>query len=87
MYRQNQIKRTLCEPSNIEYIRHLLRSEEIPHRTDLAARACEQFEFHDTRGQAQISGCLKALRELECAGHFTLPAARIKPGPKTPSRL
>ena len=87
MYIQNQIKRTLSEPSNIEYIRNLLMCEEIPHRTDLAARACEQFEFHDPRGQAQISGCLKALRELECAGHFTLPAARIKPGPKTPSRL
>jgi hypothetical protein len=87
MHIQNQIKRTLCEPSSIEYIRHLLTSEEIPHRTDLATRACEQFGFHDTRGQAQIGGCLKALRELECAGHFVLPAARVKPGPSTPRRL
>jgi len=62
-------------------------SEEISHRTDLAARACEQFGFLDPGGQVQISGCLKALRELECAGHFTLPATRAKPGPRTPNRL
>ena len=87
MHIQNQIKRTLSEPSNIEYIRNLLKSKETSHRTDLATRVCEQFEFHDTRGQVQISGCLKALRELESAGHFTLPAARKKPGPKSPRRL
>jgi hypothetical protein len=58
-----------------------------PHRIDLATRAYEQFGFHDTRGQAQIGGCLKALRELECASHFVLPAARVKPEPSTPRRL
>jgi hypothetical protein len=87
MQRQNQIKRTLSHPASLEYIRHLLKSEEISHRTDLATRACEYFKFHDTRGQVQLGGCLKALRELESAGHFTLPATRIKPGPKTPRRL
>src|SRR5665811_996532 len=87
MHIQNQIKRTLSEPSNVDHIRDLLKSEDISHRTDLATRVCEQLGFHDTRGQVQISGCLKALRELESAGHFILPAACKKPGPKSPRRL
>ncbi len=87
MHIQNQIKRTLCEPSNIEYIRHLLTSEEVPHRTDLATRACEQFGFHDTRGQAQIGGCLKALRDLACAGPFVLLARRVQPRPSSHRRV
>ena len=45
------------------------------------------FDFHDARGHAQRDGCLKALRELETAGHFTLPAAQGRTGPNTPKRL
>jgi len=88
MHTQNRIKQTLSEPSSIESIRDLLNNEEIRHRTDLARRACGQFGFYDARGQAQISGCLKALRELEAAGHFSLPAAPGKRGKSTsPRRL
>ena len=35
----------------------------------------------------QISGCLKALRELESSGHFELPKAQHKAGTKSPRRL
>ncbi len=73
MNTQNQIKRTLSNPANIEYISHLLSGNEIAHRTDLAKRTCEQFGFYDVRGQAQLGGCLKALRELETSGHFIQP--------------
>ena len=76
MNTQNQIKRTLSEPTSIEYVRGLLESNEILHRSELAEVVCEQFGFYDARGQAQRGGCLKALRELEAAGHFVLPAAR-----------
>jgi hypothetical protein len=65
----------------------LLESKEILHRSELATRVCEQFVFYDTRGQAQCSGCLKALRELEATGHFALPAARTSPGRSSPRRL
>jgi len=34
---------------------------------------CEKLKFYDVRGQIQVSGCPKALRELEAAGHFVLP--------------
>ncbi len=87
MKAQNQIKRTLSEPAPIEYINQLLQSEEIATRTDLAKRACQQFGFYDVSGKIQISGCFKALRELEAAGHFTLPKPQQKAGKKTPRRL
>ena len=35
---------------------------EFVHRTELADFLCDQFDFHDARGQAQRYGCLKALR-------------------------
>jgi hypothetical protein len=87
MNTQNQIKRTLSEPSSIQYICRLLESKQIPHRSALAALVCEQFGFYDARGQQQRAGCLKALRELEAAGHFVLPAARTNPGRSSPRRL
>ena len=84
---QNQIKRTLSEPTSIEYVCGLLESNKIRHRSELAALVCEQFGFHDARSQEQRGGCLKALRELEAAGHFVLPAARTSPGRRSPRRL
>ena len=87
MITQNQIKRTLSTPANIEYIRHLLENEKILHRTDLATRACKQFEFYDARGQIQTSSCAKALRQLEQAGHITLPGIRRKRAKKQSRRL
>jgi len=87
MKRQNQIKRTLSDQSNIEYISSLLKENKIANRTDLATHACEQFGFYDVCGQAQLGGCLKALRELEKVGHFVLPEAQQKPRKKSPRRL
>ena len=84
---QNLIKKTLSTVPGIEFIRDLLKSNEPLLRTHLAARACEHFKFYDTRGQLQISGCIKALRELESLEHFILPIPTIKPGKKSPKRL
>jgi hypothetical protein len=87
MNTQNQIKRTLSEPAAIEYIARLLKVNEFVHRSELAGFLCRRFGFYDARSQEQRDGCLKALRELESAGHFELPAARGRTGPKTPKRL
>jgi hypothetical protein len=57
------------------------------HRSDLAGDVCERFGFYDARGRPQVSGCVKALRQLEAAGHFILPAARGKTGPSSPRGL
>jgi len=87
MNTQNQIKRKLSEPAAIDYVAELLKVNEFVHRSELADFLCEQFGFYDTRGEEQRGGCVKALRELESAGHFTLPAAQAKNGPKMPKRL
>ena len=87
MKTQNQIKRTLSEPDPIEYINQLLQHGEITTRTDLTRRICQQFGFYDVSGKLQMGGCLKALRDLEAAGHFELPKSQQKPVRKTPRRL
>jgi hypothetical protein len=84
---QNQVKRKLSEPMSIEYVRGLLESDESLCRSELAVRVCKQFNFYDARGREQLGGCLKALRELESAGHFVLPAARWTVGRSSPRRL
>ena len=87
MFTQNQIKRTLSQPLTISYIADLLAGGGFVHRSELADFLCEEFDFHDVRGQLQRDGCAKALRELEASGHFTLPEAQTKTGPSTPKRL
>ena len=84
---QNQIKRTLSQTASVEYVRELIESNRFRHRSELAAALCEQFGFYDARGQEQLGGCVKALRKLEAAGHFVLPAACTKTGHNSPRRL
>ena len=87
MEAQNQLKRTLSQSSNLERVRNLIDEGTVAHRSELAKTVCEQYGFHDARGEVQLSGCLKALRELEAEGHFVLPAAQKKTGPSSFSRL
>lgn len=85
---QNQIKRALSRPESIEYVRGLLEEdEECFTRTELAEVVCEEFGFQDPRGQNQLGGCLKGLRELEAKGWFQLPTPDIQKGGPTPRRL
>ena len=74
MEKQRQIERTLEQPDSIESIRELLGCSAHSRRTALADAACRHFGFFDSRGATQVSGCAKALRELERAGQFVLPA-------------
>jgi hypothetical protein len=80
MQQQNQIKRTLAQPESIEVIRNQLASNAHINRGSLSKALCQHFNFSDARGQHQIGGCNKALRELERAGHFILPVSSM---PKT----
>ena len=89
MEKQNQIKDTLAQPASVDTIRAILAGNEHSNRSALAKAVCHSFGFLDSRGGAQIGGCSKALRELERAGHFALPAStrpHVK-GPKGPRRL
>jgi hypothetical protein len=75
MEKQNQIKRTLSQHGSIETICRLLDDKAHRHRSSFAEAVCQHFGFLDARARAQTSGCVKALRELEDAGHFVLPAS------------
>mgnify|MGYP000868106314 CR=1 FL=1 len=75
MEKQDDIKRTPSLPGSIEAIRGLLGSDGVRNRSALAEAACKHFGFFDARGRSQSACCGKALRELERAGHFVLPAA------------
>jgi hypothetical protein len=87
MQQQNQIKRTLAQPESIEVIRSQLASNTHNNRSSLSKALCQHFNFSDARGHHQIGGCNKALRELERAGHFTLPVSRMPKTVKSPRRL
>lgn len=87
MNTQNQIKRTLSEESSLSYLKDLLDCKTFPNRTALAKEVCREFKFYDPRGQEQISGCTKALRTLDAAGHIKLPEpARKNADGKSPQR-
>ena len=86
---QNEIKRTLKQETSIEVIRGLLAQQVHRSRSSVAESVCQHFGFFDARQRTQTAGCVKALRELERAGHFVLPAAldRGRVGAKSPRRL
>jgi Domain of unknown function (DUF4338)/Transposase DNA-binding len=84
---QNQIKRTLSKPETSEYISQLLKERNFGSRSELADFLCGQLGFQDPRGQHQMGGCLKALRELEAQGKFQLPPPRVEKGGPRPRRL
>jgi hypothetical protein len=87
METQNLIKRTLAQPANLQYLCGLIGTREHTTRKSLATAVCEHFGFYDTRGQAQYAGRIKALRELEAAGHFVLPAVQVQSHKSSPGQM
>ena len=85
---QNEIKRTLKQDDAIEAIQQLLVVKEYATRSAFADSVCLHFGFLDARHRPQRAGCVKALRQLEQAGHIVLPAAVHRGGTvKSPRRL
>lgn len=76
MNKQNQIKSTLSQPEALEQIQSHLEQRENTSRTQLSKELCGHFNFFDPKGNHQVAGCLKALRELEKDGWFILPASK-----------
>ena len=87
MKTQNKIKWTLTQPEAIKHIINILDTKDNINRTALSYELCDYFHFFDPRGNRQHSGCLKALRQLEQAGHFRLPSSTRKTVPRSPQRL
>ncbi|MDH3242819.1 MAG: IS4 family transposase [Alphaproteobacteria bacterium] len=87
MNTQNLVKQKLAQPETITVIRQVLETYDSVPRSTIAQRVCERLELFNARGKPQRAGCLKALRELERAGHFELPTARRCPVRGSPRRL
>ena len=77
---QNEIKRTLKQDASIEAVQQLLADKEYETRASFADLVCRHFGFLDARHRPQRAGCVKALRQLEQAGHIVLPAALHRGG-------
>ncbi len=71
---QNQVKQTLKE--RLTEVSGAVIAGVTSTRTAIAEELCERFGFVDGTGKRQVGSCLKALRELELAGHFKLPMSR-----------
>ena len=85
---QNEIRRTLRQGASIEAVRQLLADKKYETRSSFADSVCRHFGFLDTLQRPQRAGCVKALRQLEQAGHIVLPAALHRGGTvKSPRRL
>ena len=88
MKAQNQIKRTLSEETSLLYLKDLLDRKTFHNRIEVAKEVCQEFDFYNPKGQAQLTGCAKALRTLETAGHIKLPPpVRKAPVKRMPQRL
>lgn len=85
---QSEIKRTLKQDTSIEAVQQLLADKEYETRASFADTVCRHFGFLDARQRPQRAGCVKALKQLEQAGHIVLPRALHRGGTvKRPRRL
>jgi hypothetical protein len=70
------LKEAVSDPARLAAVREQLAGG-VGSRKQLAAELCRRFRFRDARGQLRVGSCLKALRDLERAGEFTLPPRLI----------
>lgn len=87
MNTQNLVKQKLAQPESITIVRQVLEAYDSQPRSAIAQQVCERLELFNARGNPQQASCLKALRELESAGHFELPTSRRCAKPGSPRRL
>ena len=73
---QSQILQTLRAPEAQARLEPIVAQGAGESRAALAREVCARFGFVDTRGTAQLTGCLKALEVLETERRIALPAPR-----------
>ena len=82
------IQQILALPQNTRLVGRLLDQDAIVTRSDLANAVCRQLDLRDPKGNWQLATTLKALRDLEVQGLWTLPqVARAGPTSWNPIRL
>ena len=71
---EQTIREALSTPERLAMVREEFLTDGACSRTRVAADLCDRLGFRDARGKPRVGSCLKALRDLEQAGRFVLPA-------------
>lgn len=88
MQSSRSVQQILAQPNNTRLVVELLGSDVVSTRSDLARAMCRRLDLRDPKGGWRLATTLKALRDLEAQGFWTLPEA-VVPGPGAwhPTRL
>ena len=82
------VQQILAQPQHTRLVRQLLKPEAVSTRSALARELCQRLDLRDPNGGWRLATTLKALRDLEAQGFWTLPAATVPPpGAWNPTRL
>ncbi len=73
MKKQNQIKKTLTLPENIQLLKKLLANGDFINLTQFAKVICEKFNFKDFKDNLQLTSCKVAINQLAKQNHIKLP--------------
>ena len=82
------IQQALRQPENTALVRTLLANPAVSTRAELVQEVCRRLNFRDPKGDGRVGTTMKALRDLESQGWWTLPSATFRSSGKwNPSRL
>ena len=82
------IQQLLALPNHTRLVHELLESEAVTTRSALARALCQRLDLRDPKGDWRLATTLKALRDLEAQGFWTLPKAAVAgSGAWNPTRL
>jgi len=82
MEKEIRIRGRIITPTDLELIRHLLRTEGHLGRTHLSQTLCRLWDFRQANGAYREITCRDLLRQLEQRGCIVLPALLKKPSRK-----
>ena len=81
------IQQALRQPENTALVRTLLANPAVSTRAELVQEVCRRLNFRDPKGDWRVGTTMKALRDLESQGWWTLPSATFRSSGKwNPSR-
>jgi len=88
MQRILSIQQVLRQPENRALVQSLLANPAVTTRAELVHEVCQRLNLRDPKGDWRVGTTMKALRDLEFQGLWTLPKATQRSSGKwNPSRL
>ena len=88
MQRILSIREILRQPENTALVKSLLANPTVSTRADLVQEVCRRLNLRDPKGDWRVGTTMKALRDLESQGWWTLPKATVRSSGKwNPTRL